>query len=591
MTGILDTAPNPQFARVGWLDLTGTWKFRYDDGDVGLMSGWCNDAFVDDSLDILVPYPPESELSGIGETSFHPWVWYQRGLPQPDSDADERTLIHFGAVDHEATVWISGVLVGRHVGGSSPFTINVATDWLRSLESPLLTLRVFDDPEDLEQPRGKQGWKSEPESIWYKRTTGIWQPVWLENVPAVHVTHLRWVSDVDNALLHLDVELNQTPLSPLDINAVVYLPDGMELRLSITGDQRHLTGAISLANLAAAGQFESLLWSPQSPTLLPTRVQTSSGDDVRGYIGLRSINLDRAGFRVNNRPIWLAMVLSQGYFPQSHYAAPSAEAIRQEIELTLALGFNGARTHQKAEDPRYLYHADRLGLLLWGEIGAAQEWSDRAIDLLSNEWRELVRRDINHPAVIAWVPFNESWGIGQVSSNHHQQNGVRALYALTNALDGTRPVIGNDGWEHVSTDILSLHDYHWEGDELARRYSSGRSNDDIAADYAVAGKQAVAAADRDISSLPLMITEYGGVSFAPAQHESWYGYGKVANEDEFVAKYRELTTALHNSNELIGVCYTQLTDTEQETNGLLYADRSPKIDTAVLREITKGNRA
>ncbi len=590
MSRILETAPNPQFAREGWIDLTGTWKFRYDDDDSGVQSGWWAEEFGDESLDILVPYPPESELSGIGDTSFHAWVWYQRPMPLPAPNARDRTLIHFGAVDHDATVWISGVFVGRHVGGSSPFSVEVSTEWLRSLGVPLLTLRVFDDPMDLEQPRGKQGWKAEPESIWYKRTTGIWQPVWLETVPSIYVSHLRWVSDTDNAVLHLDVELNRTPISPVEITAVVYLPNGMELRLGVNCDERQASGSISLANLGASGTLESLLWSPHSPTLLPTRIQTGTGDDVRGYIGLRSVELDTAGFRINGKPTWLAMVLSQGYFPQSHYAAPSEEAIRQEVELTLALGFNGARTHQKAEDPRYLYHADRLGLLLWGEIGAAQAWSDRAVELLSNEWRELVRRDINHPSIIAWVPFNESWGINQVSTSEHQQHGVRALYSLTNALDGTRPVIGNDGWEHVSTDIFSLHDYDWAGDELERRYGSGRSNAEIASDYAVAGKQAVAAADLALADLPLMITEYGGVSFTPAHDESWYGYGKVSTESEFVDKYRELTSALQGSNELIGFCYTQLTDTEQETNGLLNADRTPKIDMQMLRAITRGNR-
>ena len=585
MARILESAPNPQFARENWIDLTGAWRFRYDDDNIGLQAGWSSADFGAESREIMVPYPPESELSGIGDPSFHPWVWYQRELPPATSG--ERTLIHFGAIDFEATVWIDGVFVGQHIGGSSPFAIDVSTEWLQTLDSRLLTVRVFDDPTDREQPRGKQGWDEEPNVIWYKRTTGIWQPVWMESVPARYLQHARWVFDASAKSLRLDVELSGTSRQQASVTATVSLPGGNDLTLEIAVQGRYGSSTVSLEGVE---NLDDLLWSPQSPTLLPTRITTDSGDEVLSYIGLRSLDLDKAGFRINAQPVWLAMVLSQGYFPESHYAAPSAEAIRREVELTLALGFNGARTHQKAEDPRYLYWADKLGLLIWGEIGAAQDWSDRAIELLSNEWRELVRRDINHPSIIAWVPFNESWGIGDVPSHVEQQHAVRAIYALTNALDGTRPVIGNDGWEHVATDVFSLHDYEWQGDVLTERYGSGKSNNDVASTYSVAKKVAVAASDLDVSELPLMISEYGGVSYAPAQNEEWFGYGKVTNDDEFVAKYRELTQALHDSDELVGVCYTQLTDTEQETNGLLNADRTPKIDISTLREITRGTR-
>lgn len=590
MTSIHESAPNPQFMRQPWIDLTGTWRFRYDDGNTGLESGWWKAEFGTDSLEITVPYPPESSLSGIGDSSFHPVVWYQRSLPVIPADAPERTLLRFGAVDYQATVWIDDVCVGSHTGGSSPFCIELSTAWLRSLGNPRLTLRVFDDPLDLEQTRGKQAWTEEPAGIWYKRTTGIWQPVWMEFVPDVHVDHVRWVFDANASSLAFDLELNRTPADALDITLTVSSSDGGEVSTSVTIENRLASGVLDLDGLTQDGSLEYLLWSPNSPTLLPTRVRTSTGDAVDGYVGLRSVSLGKAGFRINEQPHWLRMVLSQGYFPESHYAAPSPDAIRREVEMTLALGFSGARTHQKAEDPRYLYWADKLGLLIWGEIGAAYTWSDQAIGNLSNEWRELVRRDVNHPSIIAWVPFNESWGISDVTASARQQDAVRALYALTNSLDGTRPVIGNDGWEHVSTDIFSLHDYNWEGDDLHARYSSGKSNEAVAEAYTVAGKNAVAAEERPLNDLPIMITEYGGVSFAPADDELWYGYGKVTNSQEFEEKYRELTTALQESSELVGICYTQLTDTEQETNGLLTENREPKIDLESLRTITHGNK-
>lgn len=591
MTSIHETAPNPQFVRRSWIDLTGTWQFRYDDDDSGLHFGWWNEEFGAESLEITVPYPPESKLSGIGDPSFHPVVWYQRLLPEIPADSPERTLLRFGAVDYESTVWINDTYVGSHTGGSSPFSIELSTAWLRNLGDARLTLRAFDDPIDLEQPRGKQAWTEEPADIWYKRTTGIWQPVWLEFVPGVYLDHVRWLFDPESGSLDFDLELNRLPVEPAEVTLTASSPDGSEVSTSLTLDGRLGSGNLNLDGLRQDATLDHLLWSPESPTLLLTRITTSGGDSVDGYVGLRNVSLGKNGFAINQQQHWLRLVLSQGYFPDSHYAAPSAEAIRREVELILALGFNGARTHQKAEDPRYLYWADKLGLLVWGEIAAAYIWSDKAINQLANEWQELVRRDINHPSVIAWVPFNESWGISDVSTNRHQQDAVRSLCTLTNSLDGSRPVIGNDGWEHVSTDVFSLHDYNWQGEELRSRYSNGKSNEDIASTYTEAGKIAVAAVERPINDLPIMITEYGGVSFAPAEDESWFGYGKVSNRGEFEAKYRELTSALQDSEELVGICYTQLTDTEQETNGLLTENREPKIDLEILNAITRGNKS
>lgn len=591
MIAFHESAPNPQFVRQPWIDLCGTWKFRYDDDNTGLQDGWQNLVFGAEIQDILVPFPPESKLSGIDDPSFHPIVWYQRNMPQPSEEMAERTLIRFGAVDYQATVWINGVLVGQHTGGSSPFTIDVSTAWLRSLSEPTMTLRVFDDPQDKEQPRGKQAWTEQHADIWYKRTTGIWQPVWIEYAPSVYIEYSRWLYDAQSSTLKIDLELNHSPSVTETVTCSIVSPDGSELSTEISLETRLGSGEIDLTSWQQDSSMDHLHWSSASPVLLATRIATSGGDVVDGYVGLRSIELDRCGFRINGEPEYLRLVLSQGYFPESCYAAPSAEAVRREVELTLALGFNGARTHQKAEDPRYLYWADKLGLLIWGEIGAAYTWSDRSYGWLENEWRELVRRDINHPSIIAWVPFNESWGIDGILGSEHQRDGVRSVYALTNSLDGSRPVIGNDGWEHTVTDIFSLHDYHWDEAELRTRYGSGKSNEQIAETYFVANKTATAGEVAGLNDLPLMITEYGGVSFAPSENTDWYGYGRVSNDEQFVEKYRGLTSALHDSNEVVGVCYTQLTDTEQETNGLLTENREPKIDLEILSAITRGDRS
>lgn len=582
MSTIMSNAPNPQFAREDWVDLTGQWRFAYDDNERGEQEGWWKSE-LPGGQEIIVPYPPESDLSGIGDYGFHPIVWYQRELDISDNAA-VRTLLHFGAVDYDATVWINDTFVGTHQGGSSPFNIDLSTEWLRSLESIRLTVRVFDDPHDLEQPRGKQSWTEQPESIFYKRTTGIWQPVWLESAPEDYITNTRTAFDAEAKQLRVYVEFNQAPGEGTSLELTLETPSGVITTTAET-DGRFLQ-----AEMALDGLDDSWLWSPSTPTLLPLRFSLSSGDVVFSYVGLRSLEITQDGYRINGEPVWPRMVLHQGYWPESHLAAPSGDAIKREVELTLALGFNGARTHQKAEDPRYLYWADTLGLLLWGEIGAAYTWSDKAIHRLSNEWTEIVRRDRNHPSVIGWTPFNESWGIGQVASEVQQQEAVRALVALTRSLDGTRPIIGNDGWEHVETDILTIHDYEWSGEELTRRYGSHLTNNEVAAGYNVAEKVLLATEILDADQLPRMITEYGGVSFAPAESEEWYGYGKVQTSEEFVSKYRELTEALHNIETVIGVCYTQLTDTEQETNGLLYADRTPKVEMETLRAITKGSK-
>lgn len=584
MQRILEDAPNPQFARKNWIDLTGAWRFSYDDDDIGLQAGWWRSE-LPNAQEIQVPYPPESTLSGIADSSFHPVLWYQRELLPPDVDAGELTLVHFGAVDYAATVWIEDVLVGMHEGGSSPFTVCIRTDWLRSLNTRLMTVRVFDSPTDLEQPRGKQSWTNEPSGIFYKRTSGIWQPVWQESVPATYLLQHQVTFDPENRSLDVSVELNRAPEEGDEISVSLITPDG-DRSARIAADSRVASLTLDLASFQ-----NEWLWSPNAPTLLPLTIELSSGDCVHSYVGLRTLELNQGGYQINGTPVWLRMVLHQGYWPESHLAAPSADAIRKEIELTLELGFNGARTHQKAEDPRYLYLADKHGLLLWGEIGAAYSWSDRAINRLVNEWTEIVRRDRNHPSIIGWTPFNESWGVGDVASQESQQEAVRAVVHLTRSLDGTRPVIGNDGWEHVVTDILTIHDYEWDGRELNSRYGDHRSNQEIADTYDVAQKSLLATEIRDLDRLPRMITEYGGVSFAPATTEEWYGYGKVSNAEEFEKKYRELTKALHAIKTLIGVCYTQLTDTEQETNGLLTDQREPKIAMDSLRAITRGEPA
>lgn len=589
----LEGAPNPQFVRPDWQDLSGQWTFQFDDDNVGIRERW----FADPSrLDrtITVPYPPESELSGINDKSFHTIAWYARELTDDRQNEHDRLTVTFGAVDFEATVWVDGIQVGQHTGGHTPFTMDVTDALEPDRPTHSLVVRSVDDPHDVEQPRGKQDWLSEPHGIWYYRTSGIWQPVWSAVTPAVRIDDIRWQYDPGDRQIRFDVTLSQAPVLGSTLTLAIAHEGEIFTQSMVTAASRVVSGSLGLGTVSGNSQGNQLRWNPENPQLLPTRVTLSApgarDDVVLGYVGLRTIEIRGRNFLINGRPRFLKFVLNQGYWPESQMTAPSPEALKREVELILELGFNGARIHQKIEDPRFLFWADRLGLLLWGECANAFHHSELAIGRRADEWREAVIRDRNHPSVIAWVPFNESWGINEVGSSQVQQEAVLEACALTNRLDGTRPVVGNDGWENAGGDLCTIHDYSWDPEVLAQRYATEEGLAQTIETFRP-GSRRVAVGGFDPSDKPVLITEYGGVSFAPGQGENWFGYGKVANHKEFEAKYREITEALHASDVICGVCYTQLADTEQEINGLLTADRKPKLPMEILREITSGSRS
>jgi len=583
----LASSPNPQFSRPSQVDLSGEWRFRFDDDDQGVRQRWFANP---DALDrtITVPYPPESELSGINDKTYHAISWYARELDDARTNPEQRLLVNFGAVDYEATVWVDGVQVGAHRGGHTPFTVD-ATDALDPEASThWLVVRAFDDPHDLEQPRGKQDWLPEPHIIWYHRTSGIWQPVWAEVTPAVRINNIWWKFDPARWLVDYEVELSATPQAGTTLAIDLDFGDERLSSVTVACNSRVVVGQMGLGT-QQAGDTGRLLWNPDRPKLIGATLTLTGGvsdDVVHSYLGLRSIELVGRKFLINGRPTFLRFVLNQGYWPESQLTAPSPEALKREVELIKELGFNGARTHQKIEDPRFLYWADRLGLLLWGESANAFTFSDLAIDRHAGEWREAVLRDRNHPSVIAWVPFNESWGIGEVGRSPQQQEAVKAAYHRTHQLDGTRPVVGNDGWENVAGDLFTMHDYTWDQDLLRKRYATEAGLPDTIASF-FPGARHMAVGDFETAGKPAMVTEFGGVSFAPDAGEDWFGYGKVRTAEEFTAKYQALVDALAESDLLCGFCYTQLTDTEQETNGLLDEKRQPKVDLKTLYSVTR----
>ncbi|MBA2767794.1 MAG: glycoside hydrolase family 2 [Sporichthyaceae bacterium] len=573
--------PRPQLTRERWTDLAGTWKFAHDDDDVGIDEGWADRPELLTTT-IQVPFPPESPASGIGVAGFHPVVWYSRSF-QAAHRPGERLLLHFGAVDYRASVWVNGRLVVTHEGGHTPFSADI-TPMLVPEAEQVVTVRAEDQPTDLTQPRGKQDWREQPHSVWYERTTGIWQPVWLEPVPATRIELLRWTPDLDRAVLALRAQVRgHDPSSRIRVRLTLRDELVAEDIYPVTGSTTTHFVALDPGRIAHDGR--AYLWAPDHHNLFDATVTMLSGDEVvdevTSYVGLRSVDVSRGRFRLNHRAMVLRMVLAQNYWPQSHLAAPGAEALRREVELVKELGFNGVRIHQKIEDPRFLYWCDVLGLLAWTELPSALTFDTATVSRLTREWLEVLDRDASSPSVVAWVPFNESWGVPSLESDPAQQHTVRALYSLTKAIDPTRPVIANDGWEHLVSDIFGIHDYSQEADALRERYGSReaaiRTLRETQPYY-----RSIALGDVELGDAPLMITEFGGVTYDPDSDAFWNGYGAVDDPDQLATRYNELVTALLDSPVVAGFCYTQLTDTAQERNGLLYEDRRPKVDPEVI---------
>lgn len=586
------TYPRPQLRRADWRSLDGEWRFAYDDAEVGAREGWFRTG--DFAQRIVVPYPPESPLSGIGDPSYHPVVWYARTLSAAETtrdDADARILLHFGAVDYAATVWVNGSAVATHAGGHSPFSADI-TDYLSDGGDDLVVVRAIDRPLDIGQPRGKQEWLPEPHSIWYHRTTGIWQPVWLEQVPATHVTELAWRTTRGTDSVVLELLCNR----PLGDDARI------DVQLSYEGiPLGHVSAAwpasgapiidIPLRDQRNGQHYENLVWTPENPRLIDAVVTVTDGnsvDAVASYLGLRTVGTAAGRFLLNDRPYFVRSVLEQGFWPESHLAAPSADALRAEVQLIKDMGFNAARIHQKAEDPRFLYWADRLGLLLWGEAPAAYEFTPSAMTDLTREWVELVRRDRSHPSIVTWVPLNESWGVRDILTDAPQRAFSRGIADLTRALDPTRPVISNDGWEHTQSDILTVHDYDSDSESFARRYADQAALAALFAGYGPSHRMMMAEGEADTVNLPVMVSEFGGIKYeAQASAPAW-GYSTSATTEELEAHLRGLFGALLDSTVLSGFCYTQITDTMQEANGLAFENRVPKLPLEVLRSIITG---
>lgn len=579
--------PRPQLERNEWVSLNGEWDFAI--GRPGFRQ-----ALDDVRFDrrIVVPFSPEAPASGIGETGYLHVCWYRRTFARPALEPGERLLLHFGAVDYYATVWVNERFAGRHEGGYTPWTVDVTDHLTRSGEQTII-VRVEDDPADLSKPRGKQDWQLNPHGIWYHRTTGIWQTVWLEIVPPTWISELRWTSSLARWEIGLDLRVAGAWRDTLWVHVELRVGRQLLTKDSYLVLAHEVHRRIALSDPGIDDYRNELLWSPEAPTIIDGTIDLYDEhgallDHVRTYTALRSVGVDEYRFLLNGRPYHMRLVLDQGYWPDGGLTAPDDAALRRDVELAKAMGFNGVRKHQKIEDPRYLYWADRLGLLVWEEMPSAYRFTTASVERLTREWIEALRRDVSHPCIVAWVPFNESWGVPNLPSNAAERHFVQALYHLTNAIDSSRPVVGNDGWESVATDIIGVHDYDPDPDRLQRRYHVDEVLPRLTRHERPGGRVVVLDRERH-GNLPVVLSEFGGIALA--RDPGAWGYSCCDTPEQLAERYARLLAVVRNIDALAGFCYTQFADTYQEANGLLYADRTPKFPIDEIARATSGPRS
>ena len=558
--------PRPELVRENWTNLCGEWDFEFDFGRSGKERGLPGKEHLNQN--IIVPFCPESELSGIGYKDFISACWYHKTVTLTPSET-ERILLNFEAAYHTTEVFVNGISVGIHRGGYTPFTFDI-TDFLTDGENSL-TVLCIGDPRNPDEPSGKQSEKYASYGCMYTRSTGIYAPVWLEVVPKTHLKALRLDPDIDNSRLFCELELSTLTNKTVTLTASL---GGRTVGITRTKTtSKILKTVIDLDMLS--------LWSPETPTLYDLAIEIMSDgqvDTVRSYFGMRKVELDDRCLKLNGKRIFQRLVLDQGYYPDGIYTAPDDDAFARDILLAKRLGFNGARLHERVFERRFLYEADRLGYLVWGEYAnwGLDHTDIRNLPYFLSEWAEAVARDYNHPALIGWCPFNETW---DRDGKKQSDELIRQIYYETKRLDRVRPCIDSSGNYHVETDLYDIHDYCQDIAAYHRRYDKFED-----------GEVFENRPDRQqYGGQPYFLSEYGGIKWS--EEEASWGYGDAPKTvDEYVDRYTSMIRILMSNPRICGVCYTQLYDVEQEQNGIYHYDRTPKFDEQTMELLAQAMR-
>ena len=574
--------PRPQFRRDNWLPLNGEWEFAFDDARDGIKRNLTSGKVALDKK-IVVPFTYEYEASGIGDKDIHSTVWYRRNFTISESGKGKRALLCFNASDYTTDVWINGHHALQHTGGFAPFFADV-TDYLKGKDN-VIVVRCY-DPLDPTIPRGKQSWLTSPFGCWYVPNTGIWQSVWIEFFGEDAISGYTLTPDIDTCSFSGEVTTLYGVADKLELT-VNY--NGKPLKKQcFTLDGKHTRYTVSLMEQDFVD--ESLYWTPERPRLIYVDFTLYSNGKVvdlaHTRFGMRKISIDEFGqICLNNGKLYQRLILDQGYWVESGLTPPSAEALKRDIELSKAMGFNGARKHQKFEDPYYYYYAEELGFLTWCEMPSAYNFNDCEIEAISRDWQEILHTAKNFTSVICYVPLNESWGVRKILNDGNQQDFARALYFLTKAIDNTRLVSTNDGWENLDvTDITSIHDYAFDSSRFEEKYQPENY------DWLYPSNRKLMAEGCEYCGQPVIFSEFGGIAMQSNATNGNWGYNSGAkNNGELLDRIGNLMEGIYNCH-FQGYCYTQLTDVQQEVNGLLDANHNPKLDVETLRKIFENKK-
>ena len=581
----INNYPRPQFIRDNWLSLNGKWNFVFDDENIGEEKQFFNK--FPESREILVPFTYETKMSGINDETVHKSIWYSNEI-DINNEKDENIIMHFEGSDFITKLWINGNYVGMNIGGYHRFSFDITKYIVDGKNN--FTIKV-EDSLSKSQPRGKQRYKNESFKCWYIQTTGIWKTIWLESVPKNYIVSAKNTPNYDdkNVEIELETNISEDIINDFEIETEILFDSK-----TISIKKQNIENKIFkyTIDICAQNEHEIKYWSPESPNLYDIKYRLyykgNLIDEISSYFGIRKISIANSKILLNDKEIYLKMILDQGYWADSHLTPPSEEAIIKDIEIIKKYGYNGIRKHQKVEDERFLYYCDINGILVWSEMANCYEFNDKSIEYFTNEWIKVVKQNYNHPSIITWVPINESWGIHEVAEDLQEQNFANSLYYITKAIDKTRPVISNDGWEHTISDIITIHDYKQEAELFYNEYNDKELS-------VLNNKKAyhkinkLFSGDYKYNGQPIIMSEYGGIAL---NSDKGWGYGKqVEDEQEFIDRFEKLTNVIKNTKYICGYCYTQLTDVQQEINGLVDEYRNDKFCCDIIEHIRDINRS